>query len=150
MCNEWPILLSLCEKWESHKFHFWILLPFHCRKHANGVLMSQWMMAEDLLACFLVYQRWVREGKKPYYQSSSCDCRGIMHEKSCIIKHQFFYDTYHDNITDCGNGTYAFHIQTDDSWDGNDTWVQGKFTVDLDLLGEAYKVHITEQKATSW
>lgn len=39
------------------------------------------------------------------------------------------HDNYHDHIEKISDNLYKFDIQTDDDWTGNDTWIEGTFSV---------------------
>lgn len=89
----------------------------------------------ELQGIFERYKRWVREGRKPYYQDGS-------HVLLPISKKQFFYDTYHESLIEAGTDQFEFRVQTSDSPEG-DTWVEGKFRVNpLETV-----VEIVQQRA---
>jgi len=76
-----------------------------------------------LMAALRGYQNWVKKGK-PKYKAE-----------------QYFYDDYHNHIDEIGENLFGFHIQIDDSPDG-DTWVKGEFKlindVDVEITKEVY------------
>lgn len=81
--------------------------------------MSEYELTRlDLQTVFESFKRWDREGRKPYWQSAPYTMPND--------QKQYFYDTYHDSITEDGPDTYRFRIQTSDSPEG-DTWVSGRF-----------------------
>lgn len=72
----------------------------------------------DLSRILQGYRRWVQEGKPPHGGQFDVQQR----------KPQYYYDSYHEALAECGDGTFTFNVQTFDSPDG-DTWVRGKFKI---------------------
>lgn len=87
----------------------------------------------ELKQYFALYQRWVEDGSRPYIHKS-------YDKDKQHIEPQFYYDNYHNCITNNGDGTFRFNFQTYDSPDG-DTWVKGTFKL---IEG---RVSIIEQSA---
>lgn len=76
------------------------------------------LSTSDISRILRGYRRWISEGKPPHGNQFDAQKR----------KPQYYYDSYHECLTEEADGTFRFNVQTFDSPEG-DMWVRGKFKI---------------------